>query len=126
MTERKRGHFLHRSSIDIVRDLLATAKSGIRKTRLMTAVDISHQMMNKYLHSLKGRGLIQEELHTDGARIFKTTDKGLEFLDIYHDACKIAGYNPVGGPNSPSLPGFQEATENTRTSGREFERSFDW
>ena len=67
-----------RSDIDIMADILNEARKGARKTRLMYRSNMSHRQLHVYLKLLLDLELLA--LHSD---IYRTTVKGLKFLDAY-------------------------------------------
>ena len=67
-----------RSDIDIMASILNEAHKGARKTRIMYRCNLSHRQLQVYLKLLLGIGLLVS--HSD---LFKTTTKGLKFLDAY-------------------------------------------
>jgi predicted transcriptional regulator len=67
-----------RSDIDIMANILSEARKGARKTRLMYRGNLSHRRLQVYLKLLLGLELLA--LHSN---IYKTTVKGLKFLDAY-------------------------------------------
>ena len=71
----------NRHSLDIVRDMLSVASVRVRKTRIMYQANLSFVQVEKYLHDLLARGL----LNHDGDSFYLITEKGLEFLKLYND-----------------------------------------
>lgn len=59
-------------------DVLALATSGIRKTHIMYKANLSYEQVHLYLRELTGKRLLIQ----DGL-IYRTTDKGREFLIYY-------------------------------------------
>lgn len=55
-------------------DILAEAKQGAKKTRIMYRCNMSYSQLRTYLSLLEKKGLIR-----NGSEIFQTTDKGKEF-----------------------------------------------
>ena len=74
-----------RSDIDIVASILCEASKGARKTRIMYRCNLSHRQLQVYLKLLLGIGLLtrQSEVEGDEPYLFRTTAKGLRFLDAY-------------------------------------------
>jgi len=68
---------VNRDRHDITFEILEKAISGKRKTELMQDVGLSYNQSKIYLHSLIGKGLLKIEKE----HLFKTTKKGLEFLE---------------------------------------------
>jgi predicted transcriptional regulator len=67
----------NRDRHDITFEILRKASSGKRKTELMRDVGLSYVQSKSYLSVLVEKGL----LAADEKRFFKTTSKGLEFLE---------------------------------------------
>jgi predicted transcriptional regulator len=81
----------HRSRIDIISDILdaANERSGVGRTRIMYKAFLTYVQLKEYLPALTDNGLLRYDVYT---QIFKTTEKGLRFLNTYnqiYDAIKI-------------------------------------
>ncbi|MFL6508588.1 MAG: winged helix-turn-helix domain-containing protein [Nitrososphaeraceae archaeon] len=80
-----------RSRTDIIGDILdaANGPSGLKKTKMMYKAFLSYAQLKEYLPVLTENRL----LHFDeDAQTFKTTEKGLKFLNTYYrigEAMKI-------------------------------------
>ena len=74
-----------RSDIDIMASILNEARMGARKTRIMYRCNLSHRQLEVYLELLLGMGFLVTHSDKDSINLdlFKTTPKGLEFLDAY-------------------------------------------
>jgi predicted transcriptional regulator len=71
----------YRSRDDIVSVILdAPNGGGITKTKIMYQAYLSHDQMKEYLSVLIENDLLGYDVYT---RKFKTTEKGLRFLDAY-------------------------------------------
>jgi len=68
---------VNRDRHDIVMEILENAKSGKKKTELMTNVGLSYAQTKQYLGILLEKRLLE----IDEKRRFKTTKKGLEFFE---------------------------------------------
>jgi predicted transcriptional regulator len=72
----------HRSRLEIISLILdiATRKDGVTQKKILYKAYLSYQHLKEYLSLLQENGLIyyQEE-----GRVFRTTDKGLYFLNLY-------------------------------------------
>jgi predicted transcriptional regulator len=75
----KKTERINRRSLDIVRDMLVAASVSVRKTRIMYQTNLNYAQVKKYLHNLIERGLLKH----DGESCYLTTEKGLEFLELY-------------------------------------------
>jgi predicted transcriptional regulator len=67
-----------RSRIDITADILSLASNGAKKTRIMYKCNLSYRQLQSYL-----KLLLRMELLVSRSDLFKTTTKGLQFLDAY-------------------------------------------
>jgi len=74
-----------RSEIDIMASILNEAHEGARKTRIMYRCNLSHMQLQVYLKLLSGMGFLVSHSEKDSSELglFKTTAKGLKFLDAY-------------------------------------------
>src|SRR5215216_667048 len=93
-----------RSDLDIMAKILhaANEKSGAGRTNIMYRAFLSYTQLKKYLQALTERGLLSYDADT---QTFKTTRKGLRFLDTYnqiYDAIKI-----LPPPPQPQQKQFQ-------------------
>ena len=73
----------YRSRTEIISQILEAANNHVRitKTRLMYKVFLSHDQLKGYVKVLTESDL----LHYDSVtRTFKTTEKGLRFLNLYN------------------------------------------
>jgi predicted transcriptional regulator len=68
-----------RSRNDIAVEILKVAIDGVKKTRIVYAVNLNFLIVDKYLEMLKDKELI---MHENG--LFTTTDKG----KVYHEMAK--------------------------------------
>ena len=71
-----------RSRIDIISQILETANGGVTtKIKIMYRANLSYAQLKGYLMTLSDKGLLLYDLDTN---TFKTTEKGLEFLEFYN------------------------------------------
>jgi len=73
---------IRRSKQEIIHDMLhALQEKGgtIKPTHLLYKSNLSHTRMKEYLDELRGKGLIEEQIHKDKMMI-ALTDQGYEFL----------------------------------------------
>ena len=75
----KKSEGSNRTSLDIVRDMLVVASTGVRKTKIMYKASLNYVQVQKYLRDLLKHGLLKH----DGDSCYSITDKGLEFLELY-------------------------------------------
>jgi len=74
-----------RSDLDIMASILNEAHKGVRKTRIMYRCNLSHRQLQVYLKLLLGMEFLVSHSGKDISEIdlFKTTAKGLKFLEAY-------------------------------------------
>ena len=68
---------VNRDRHDITFEILRKATAGKKKTELMREVGLSYTQSKTYLSALVEKGLLE----MNKKRLFKTTAKGLEFLE---------------------------------------------
>jgi predicted transcriptional regulator len=68
---------VNRDRHDITLEILRKSTSGKKKTVLMMEVGLSYAQAKTYLSALVEKGLLE----VDEKRLFRTTSKGLEFLE---------------------------------------------
>jgi predicted transcriptional regulator len=85
--------FKNRNRTEIVRDILLVARKGALKTHVMYRSNLSYAVITQYLDYLMKEGLIEVVLADHGltTRLYRTTSKGVEYLDVYQDLVTIAG-----------------------------------
>ena len=71
----------NRSKLDIIYDVLVSAVSGVKKTHIMSKANLSSEQMAFYFNSLLHHSLIREAKDLDNNSIYRTTEKGLKFLE---------------------------------------------
>ena len=83
----------YRTSMQIISDLLSatndSGQEGIKTTRLLTKVNLSHSRLTKFLENLTGSGLINK-IEFDGKNTFVITEKGRQYLESYAKFASIA------------------------------------
>jgi len=79
----------YRSRDDIISVILTAANGGdadLTKTKIMYKAYLSHSQMKECLSVLIESGLLGYDVYT---RKFKTTEKGLRFLDTYNQMSDV-------------------------------------
>jgi len=64
-----------RDSIEIERQILGIAREGCRKSRIVYQANLNFRIVKGYISRLQNRGLLEID-----NKIFKTTEKGEEFV----------------------------------------------
>src|SRR5215210_7055173 len=73
----------NRGKIQIMGDVLALATSGIKKTHIMYRANLSYEQVHLYLGELIGKMLITQDVSSSDGVVYRTTEKGREFLLHY-------------------------------------------
>ena len=73
----------NRGKIQIMGDVLALGTSGIKKTHIMYRANLSYEQVHLYLGELIGKRLISQDVSSSDGVIYRTTEKGREFLLHY-------------------------------------------
>ena len=77
----------YRSRNDIISEILeAVNGGGLTKTKIMYQTFLSYAQMKEYLTELTESGLLNYDVDT---RQFKTTEKGLRFLDTFNQISDV-------------------------------------
>lgn len=98
MSERKNN----RGKIEIMADVLALSTSGIKKTHIMYRANLSYEQILHYLNQLISKGLIAQDI-SDGALVYRTTEKGREFLACYSRMSDLIMESYESTPKVPLL-----------------------
>ena len=77
----------YRDRNEIIAQILQSANGNrVRLTKIMYDVYLSHSLTREYVRLLIEKGLME---YIDGERTFKTTGKGMNFLQIH---TRVHGY----------------------------------
>jgi predicted transcriptional regulator len=76
----------NRSRTEIVINILDAANGGTTKTKIMYIAFLSYTQLTEYLSVLTDNNLIE---YLDGTNKFKTTEKGLNYLNIHNESRKL-------------------------------------
>lgn len=82
-----------RDKLYVIAEILEMANEGIQKTQIMYRANLSFTQVNDYLR-LMLRTNILKKIVADGKEIYKTTDKGLKFLQRYREITQLISYYP--------------------------------
>lgn len=93
MSERKNN----RGKIQIMGEITALATAGIRKTHIMYRANLSYEQMHLYLGDLIEKGLVVQDVTSDGV-IYRTTGKGRAFLLYYQKIAEFLDEPILGAP----------------------------
>ena len=82
--QKVKTRFKNRNRLGIVANILTIAKTGALKTHLMYKANLSYTMLRDYLKFLLDNGLLSESQYPeDKVTLYRTTDKGVRFLESY-------------------------------------------
>ncbi|MCW4020937.1 MAG: winged helix-turn-helix domain-containing protein [Candidatus Bathyarchaeota archaeon] len=72
-----------RGWIEVVASILdaANKKGGVNKTSIVYRANLNFGRLERYMEVLMEKGLIEQQL--EGDLLFKTSERGKEFLDRY-------------------------------------------
>jgi predicted transcriptional regulator len=90
----------YRSKTDIVARILQAANesNGITQTKIMYRGFLSYVQLREYLVMLVENGLLE---YFEGTRTYRTTEKGLKFLNMYEKMEELApGTKLLEGQNN--------------------------
>jgi len=77
-----------RDRLYIIAEVLVIAKDGTLKTQIMYRANLSFAQLNEYLSFLLKIGLL-EEVTKDGKTIYRTTPKGIRYLENYEEITSL-------------------------------------
>ncbi|MGZ5490515.1 MAG: winged helix-turn-helix domain-containing protein [Nitrososphaeraceae archaeon] len=72
----------YRSRTEIVSMILDVANGGATKTKIMYKAMLSYNKLKNYLYVMIENNLLE---YLDGTHEFKTTEKGLFFLEMHNE-----------------------------------------
>ena len=72
----------NRSRTEIVGNILDAANGGATKSKIMYKAFLSYGQLREYLSILIENNLLE---YIEGTQIYKTTEKGINFLKIYSE-----------------------------------------
>jgi predicted transcriptional regulator len=73
---------IHRDKIDIISQILEAANGrSVTKTKMMSKAFLSYVQLKEHLTLLTEKDLLH---YDEDTQTFKTTEKGLRFLDLYN------------------------------------------
>ncbi|HKO41116.1 MAG TPA: winged helix-turn-helix domain-containing protein [Nitrososphaeraceae archaeon] len=72
----------YRGRTEILGNILDAANGGATKTKIMYKAFVSYDQLKEYLSVLIETNLIE---YLDGNKVFRTTEKGLNYLKMYNE-----------------------------------------
>ncbi len=92
-----------RDRLYIIAEILDIAKDGALKTQIMYKANLSFSQLNTYLKLLLDVQLL-EIVEKSGKTIYKTTKKGVEYMQSYQEVLETLSNNNNNG-NCPRIKG---------------------
>ena len=96
----------YRSRTDIVAQILETANntdngsgsSGANKTKIMYGAYLSYAQLKEYIGVMLESGLLEQDPTNN--QLYKTTQKGWQFLKLYNSIGELANSSSAGDSNN--------------------------
>jgi predicted transcriptional regulator len=85
---KKMRNMAYRDKMDIISHVLEATNGGAIKIRIMHKALLSYKQMKEYVDFLVEKGLIEYNYRQE-VQTFRTTEKGLQFLDTYNQIRNI-------------------------------------
>lgn len=82
------GSKRRRDRLYIIAEILEIARAGVLKTQIMYKANLSFVQLNAYLNMLVQISLL-EVIRKNGKKIYKTTEKGLSYLERYKGVVQL-------------------------------------
>lgn len=82
--------FNNRSRIEIMASILRKARRATKKTHIMNQCNLSFRQLQRYLRSMRTRGLLKRE-DNGSQTVFEITGKGQKFLTRYSRIALLLG-----------------------------------
>lgn len=87
-TKSQENPIRRRNRLYIIADILKVAKVGVPKTQIMYRASLSFAQLSLYLSLLVKLKLL-EAVKRDEKMIYKTTSKGVKYLESYHEIRRL-------------------------------------
>jgi predicted transcriptional regulator len=110
----------YRSRTDIVAQILETANGGnANKTKIMYGAYLSYAQLKEYIGVMLESGLLEQDATNN--QLYRTTEKGWQFLKLYSSIGQLAGsggndINNASSTNAQSSPSSATTTAATTTT----------
>lgn len=86
-----------RDKLSIIVEILEVAQQGAPKTHIMYRTNLNYKTLNRYVGLLLKKELLSKILNE---RMYKTTDRGVDFLECYHEIMELLKMPPLELPKS--------------------------
>jgi predicted transcriptional regulator len=91
---KKQIFFRNRNRLEIVAELLDNAKNEAPKMRIIYAARISHRLGSTYIDHLLRERLLEEFFVEKNRRVYRVSQQGIKFLELYESLKEIAFGHP--------------------------------
>jgi len=92
-----------RDKLYIMSEILEIAKDGALKTQIMYRANLSFTQLNDYLGFMLEIHLL-EKIRQNGKAIYRSTEKGLDFLERYHHIAELLRNEDDNIRNNVKIP----------------------
>jgi len=82
----------YRSRTEIIEMILQATRGGTTKTKIMYKAYLSYTQVKEYLSFMLENDMIMYE---EGSHLYRTTEKGLHFLQVYGEISDIVTPKPT-------------------------------
>jgi len=80
--------FVKRGRLEIIYEILSVSRKPAMKTNILYKCNLSYNQLQKYLNYLASQNLLTS-FENQGKELYRTTDKGKEFLDQYEQLTSL-------------------------------------
>jgi len=92
-----------RDKLYIISEILEIAKDGALKTQIMYRANLSFTQLNDYLGFMLEIHLL-EKIRQNGKSIYRSTEKGIDFLQRYHRIAELLRNENDNMRNNVKIP----------------------
>ncbi len=92
-----------RDKLYIIAEILEIAKDGTLKTQIMYRANLSFTQLNDYLGFMLRINLMNKTVEND-REIYKSTEKGQDFLQRYHEISELLKNEGDNHKNNVKMP----------------------
>jgi len=92
-----------RDRLYIIAEILGIARDGVLKTQIMYRGNLSFTQLNDYLGFMLEVGLL-EKIRKNGKDNYRATDKGVDFLQRYHQIAELLKNENDNFKNNVKIP----------------------
>ncbi|MEM0313452.1 MAG: winged helix-turn-helix domain-containing protein [Candidatus Bathyarchaeia archaeon] len=94
-----------RDKFDIIAQILSLSGNGALKTQIMNRASLSFAQLNHYI-TLALKADLLEKMDRRGKQLYKITEKGTLFLQLYRDIIQLIGIDNCDSQVRINLPQY--------------------